>query len=178
MPGIGFSMPHGVHPRDTIANDYPGATRMNTYVSSLAANLGTETRQPQWLIKLFNDLGSAAVVGRPYVISFDGADLDQIPKAITPATIAADQYVVVAVEAVADQAWGWYCCAGWVDALVDGGTNDVTAGDYLKVANAGTSFVDDGTARTTDTCAKASTTNTGAAAMQKILLLGDRADID
>jgi hypothetical protein len=174
---LAWSVPHGIMGRSTLANDTPGQTRFVSYVSQA----GVETNEPQRQIRLFNDLGAAAVVGRPYVITFDGNE-EQQPKASTPATAAADQYVVVAVTAVPDQTWGWYACAGYVNAQVDGDATDVSVGDFLTVTNAiPTAFTDNTTARTTDSFAIACEANTGAAVagtQHKILLFGDPADID
>ena len=165
---------HGVAPRTTLANETPLASLFNTYITSA----GVQTGEPQEWVRLFNDTGAAAVVGRPYIIIHDG-DEEENPKAATPASTAAgaNTYVVVAMEAVADQDWGWYCWRGYVDAMVDGDSTDVTKDDYLLVANAATAFTDNTTTRTAQSAAIACEDNTGAAALKKIYLFGDPVDV-
>ena len=170
---VGF-VAHGVAPRTTLTDESPGARLFNTYITSA----GVQTHEGQEWVRLFNDLGAAAVKGRPYMVFYDG-DEEENPKAATPATTAADvhTYIVVAMEDVADQHFGWYCFKGYVDAFVDGDATDVAKDDYLKVANTATAFTGDTTTRTAQSCGIACEANTGTAALKKIYLFGEPCDI-
>lgn len=177
---IGFSG-YNIQGRSTLADDTPGALRMCSYVTSA----GVETKEPQLQVRLFNDTGSAMVVGQVYVTNFDG-DEEKNPKvAVISALSAGDErWVVVATATTADQAWGWFVIKGYVDALVEG-TTDVAVDDYLKTtaATSTTGLIKDqavGSGRTTKTAAiacAAQTANSNVAT--KIYLIGDRGvDID
>ena len=170
---IGF-VPHGVAPRTTLTDESPGARLFNTYITSA----GVQTGEGQEWVRLFNDSGAAAVKGQPYLLMHDGDEEENL-KAITVASTAAGvpALIVVAMEAVADQAWGWYCWRGTLDAMVDGDATDVAVDDYLQVANAGTAFTDNTTTRTAQSAAIAMEANTGAAALKKIYLFGMPVDV-
>jgi hypothetical protein len=123
----------------------PGNTRTRTILDD-AGN----TRQ-QTVMWLFNDLGAAAVLGKPYVIRFN-ANSAQNPSIAAAAASPSDtpELIAVAINATADQTWDWFFVEGYGEALVDG-TQDVTKGDYLSVDDdivSGGGFKEDTTTRT------------------------------
>jgi hypothetical protein len=165
--------PVGLSGRSTLAEDSPGAIRYSEYQ-------GAETREPQVQMRLFNDAGEAAVVGGVYLIVPTGVE-EENPKVIDVAadTVVAHR-VAVAIEAVADQAWGWFAVGGYVDALVEG-TTDVAVGDFLKTtaATSATAFFKDATARSVKSFAVACTAQASATpTLTKVYLLGDLGDVD
>jgi hypothetical protein len=167
--------PSGIIGRSTIANDTPGQVRLVSYTTSA----GVETNEPQRQVRLFNDTGAACVKGGVYMVGFDATE-EQNPKIEVCAAVTVNRQLVVAVEATADQTWGWFAYAAYVDALVDGDTTDISAGDYLKIV-AGTNpdaFIDDSTSRTADSAAIAMEANTGTQALTKVFLFGDPCDVD
>jgi hypothetical protein len=172
-----WGVPHGIQGRSTLAEDTPGAIRYGEYVSSAGVN----THEPQVMVRLFNDTAAACVKSAIYMVDYDG-DEEENPKVIAIAADAAGggRWVVVATEATADQAWGWFVIFGYVDALVEG-TGDVAKDDYLKTtaATSTTGFVVDGTARTVDSFAMATEAQADAGEIAiKVYLLGQRADVD
>lgn len=85
--------------------------------------------------KFYNVSGGATVVGRPYRRTNTGADLNNPQISALAALAAVYQDVVVALEAVANNAWCWCAVYGDVDCGVEG-TTDVAAGDFLRVVAA------------------------------------------
>ncbi len=63
---------------------------------------------------------------------------------------------------------------GTCEALVDGDTTDVAAGDFLEVLNGATAFVKDGAARTTVSAAVAVDANAAAAALKTVMLIPEQ----
>jgi hypothetical protein len=171
-----WAYPSGIMPRSLLASDSPGAVKLVSFVSSA----GVETGDVGKAVRLFNDRGSACVQGGVYMVGFD-ATVAQNPKVETcVAETSVSRQVVVAMDATADQAWGWFFYAGYCNALVDGDATDVAAGDYLKIT-AGTNadaFIGNTTSRTVDSFAIAMEANTSTEALKKVFMLGDPADVD
>jgi hypothetical protein len=168
--------PSGFMPRNVAAGDSPGQIRLISYVNSS----GVETGEACRIVRLFNDRGAACVLGGVYMVDFDATVAQNLKVATCVAETSVQRQVVVAMAATADQAWGWFAYAGYVDALVDGDTTDVAAGDYLKIT-AGTNadaFLGNTTSRTVDSFAIAMAANTSTEALTKVFLLGDPADVD
>ncbi|MGH7472451.1 MAG: hypothetical protein ACREJW_00760 [Candidatus Methylomirabilales bacterium] len=85
--------------------------------------------------RYFNVTGGATVVGRPYRRTNTGANLNNPQVSALAALAAVYQDVVVALEAVANNAWCWCAVYGDVDCGVEG-TADVAAGNFLRVVAA------------------------------------------
>lgn len=70
--------------------------------------------------RLFNDTGSALVSRTPYyeVESGMGSADTNGPRAIALVDDAKRHRLVVALEAVADQSWGWFAFKGLVDQVI------------------------------------------------------------
>lgn len=168
--------PSGVLPRSLLAGDSPGQIRLVSYINSSGVETGDVCRQ----VRLFNDRGSACVVGGVYMVDFDATVAQNLKVATCVAETSVQRQVVVASAATADQTWGWFTFAGYCDALVDGDTTDVAAGDYLKIT-AGTNadaFIGNTTSRTVDSFAIAMAANTSTEALKLVFMLGDPADVD
>lgn len=167
--------PSGIIPRSNTALDSPGQIRLRSYVDSNGVETGDVCRQ----VRLYNATGGALVAGATYMVDFDG-DEETNPKVIACAAVTVDVQVVIAQEATATASWGWFTYAGYCDALVEG-TTDVAKDDYLKIVagTSATSFIKDGTARTSDSGAIATAAQTAnSSVLTKVFLLGDRFDID
>ena len=162
--------------RQTAASASLGAIKYATYVDSN----GVDTGEPQVLMRVFNNTGGALLQGGVYAITFSGTEASWL-QIIAVAASAFDQEVCVATEAAANQTATWVVISGFCNALVDGGTNDVTDGDWLKLVaatNADAFVQDHATTRSTDTMARACGTNTGTEALTKVLLIGGAHDVD
>ena len=168
-----WGMRHGVQARSTLANDTPGALKTITYVDSN----GVDTNDPQVLIRLYNDTGSATTDGQVFLVSFDG-DEETNPNITTPATSSVYSTYVVSYGAVANATWGWFTIAGYCNALVEG-TTDVAKDDMLQGSNGNAYFIQDGGAtRTTDSIAIATAAQaTNSAVSTKVYLFGCQAII-
>lgn len=144
-----FWLRYGIQGLSTLANDAPGAIRYSEYVDSSGVN----THEPQIQVRLYNATGGACVVGRPYMVTYDG-DEETNPSVTTPAAVSAPCWVVFATEATATASWGWFTIAGYDDVLVEG-TTDVAKDDFLKItaATTATAMLKDGTTKTTDSIA-------------------------
>lgn len=98
-----------------------------------SGHVDTEGYEGLWQkqIRVFNDTGGALVVGDCYHLTASGLP-EENPKVLDFTDAGNDNYrmLVVAVEAIADQSYGWVAFAGYVDAHVEG-TTDVAVGDYL-----------------------------------------------
>lgn len=156
----------------------PGHVRTRTFLD----DEGYERQQQvKWL---FNDTGGAAVLGRPYVIRYKGGGEKPLCIAALAASPAdTPEEICVAIEAVANNAWGYFAVEGYVEALVEG-TTDCTAGDYLSadvniVANG--AFKEDTTTRTKNSFAMymdpTDETTNGSATLRLIRLFGEHAEI-
>jgi hypothetical protein len=99
------------------------------------------------------------------------------PRVIAPATTALFREFVVALTALADVSYGWFAYHGYVDALVDGGTTDVTAGHFVKLANASTAVVEDGANYAATSIALCMPGQTAATTSTRVYMLGYRATI-
>lgn len=171
----------GIPGRSILAEDSPGFIRHATYVElkdPTATTFGRQTHEPQVLQRLYNATGGALVLGRPYAI-VEEDDEETSPKLIDPATAGAgaEVRVGVAIDVAADTTWTYAVIQGYVDALCDGGTNDITEGDYLEVDNAGTAFTSDGATRTANSAARFAEDaayTSATEALKKVYLLGDR----
>lgn len=130
--------PTMAHRADTDAGDSPLMFRMSEYMDSTGGVTGKYRTE----VRLYN-AGSALVKGQVYLVDYKGTP-GTSPRAITPATNTPTREVVVAVEAVPANSWGWFCLGGWVDAMVEG-TTAVAIGDYLKVTTgtSTTAFIKD-----------------------------------
>jgi hypothetical protein len=102
----------------------------------VVGHVATEGYDGTWRkeIKVFNDTGGALVVGDCYHLTVAGGLEAETPKVIAWTDAGNDNFrdLVVATEAIADQAYGWVCFAGTVDAHVEG-TTDVAVGDFLML---------------------------------------------
>jgi len=119
-----------------------GHVRSRTWIDD-AGNV--RSQNVKWL---FNDTGGAAVLGKPYVIRLN-AEGNQNPSiaAIAAAPTDTPEHIAVAISAVPDQTWGYFCTEGFVEALCDG-TTDLTKGDYVAVDVSLGGFKEDTTTRT------------------------------
>ncbi len=170
MPGL-FAA--GAPPFQNLANDASaGAVLCREWVD------GTD-HLPQQVIRLYNATGVALTVGAPYVYRVDG-DEETNPKAITPAASTTGtvslEYVVIATEATAAAAFGWFAIHGYANVLVDGNT-DVAKDDFLELLGAATpgSLLKDGTAQTANSVAIACVAQAAnSAVLTRCWLLGDR----
>lgn len=156
----------------------PGHTRTRTWYDD-AGNLRTQT-----VMWLFNDLGAAATVAKPYMVRFQGT-AGQSPAVVALAASPTDtpELCCVAITAVADQTWGYFAVEGWCEALVEG-TTDCTRGDYLSLDDdivSGGAFKEDTTTRTKNSFAiyqdPTDETTNGSATARLIQLLGVEAEV-
>jgi len=70
-------------------------------------------------VRLFNDTGAALVDRTPYYIDHTMLDTDTNgPRAIALVDDAKRHKLVVALEAVPNQSWGWFAYRGLVDQVV------------------------------------------------------------
>lgn len=169
--------PSGILPRTTGASDALGQKKFGSYISSA----GVETGEPQTLTRLYNDSGGATIDGGVYAVAYSG-DESKWLRVIDVAAVAYDQEYAVSIGVIGDGEAGWFCTAGFCDALVDGDSVNVADGDYLRMVAAtnADAFVAEATATTftTDTIAVACGANTGTEAKVKVLLLGGPHDND
>jgi hypothetical protein len=156
----------------------PGHVRRRTF-------LDDEGYERSQMVKwLYNDTGSAATLGRPYRILYTGAGEKPLKiQALSASPVDTPEEICVAIEAVANNSWGYYAVEGWVEALVEG-TTDCTAGDYLSADTnivAGGAFKEDTTTRTKNSFAMymdpTDETTNGSATLRLIRLFGEHAEI-
>lgn len=119
----------------------------------------------------YNVVGSAVSIGQPVTIAYDNT---YGTKVIANATTTFAVKTAVAVNATASLALDWWQVSGEAEALVDGDSSDVAAGNYLEVLNGGSAFVYDDTSRTTVSAACAVDANTGAAALKTVTLIEEQ----
>lgn len=177
MAGLGGHCAAVPVPSALIDSHVPVYTRKRAYVNPTTGVVEGERTE----IKLYNGSGDT-VKGGVYRVSFTGTEETQPQIVDIAAAVTVDEYYVVSLKIVPDATFAWFAIQGYVDALVDGDTTDVTAGDSLKMtaatsANALTIDQADNSV-TADTIAMACEGNTGAAALKKVYLLGDRKDAD
>jgi len=128
-------------------------------------------------IKAYNNVGSALVVGSPYLLSY-GYVAGRELMAGTPATMNFPVMVGIALEAVAIGAIGSFQISGYCKALVDD-TGNLAAGRMLEVLNSATYLTDDGaTTRTTTSAAVlvdavSAGENDGSPVMKTVYLIGE-----
>lgn len=155
---------------DTLAFDTPEAMEERTNSD------GTR----YWVARLYNGSGGATVAGRVYKIVYDG-DEETTPKVVAcTATATLLQHVAVATEATADATWGWFAIKGHYSVFVNGDATDVTKDDFLKITAAtdDDAFIDDTTARTANSFAIATESETDATPSRiRVYLIGDPAVI-
>jgi hypothetical protein len=169
--------PSGILPRTTGASDALGQKKLGSYISSA----GVETGEPQTLTRIYNNSGGATVDGGVYAIAYSG-DESKWLQVIDVAAAGFDQEYAVSIGVIEADAVGWFCTAGFCNALVDGDSANVADGDYLKMTAAtnADAFIVEGTPTTftTDTIAVACGANTSTEALVKVLLLGGPHDND
>ena len=155
----------------------PGHVRSQTFLDDLGV---VRSRNVKWL---FNDLGAAAEIGRPYMVRFN-ANSGQNPSIAAALVAPTDtpELVCVALKATADQTWDYFCVEGYTEALVEGGT-DVTKGDYLSVDDdivTGGAFKEDTTTRTKNSFAiyqDATDQTAASASLRLIYMFGQEAEV-
>jgi hypothetical protein len=164
-----------IHKRDADAGDTPGATRLVSYTDSSGVQSGKYRRE----VRLYNGTGGAIVAGTVLLVHYTGAPSTS-PQVKVTATNTPTREVVVAPYAVPTATWGWFCCGGWVDALVEG-TTAVAAADLLKIVQAtgANSFIkDSSTVYSTGTIAVAGAAQAaGGEVITLVELLGGKAII-
>lgn len=173
------SAPLMVPPWDSEAwTAHPGHTRSRTWIDDAGYT------RVQTLMWIFNDLGSAATLGKPYMVRFQGT-AGQNPAIVAAAASPSDtpELVCVPITAIADQTYGYACVEGFVEALVEGGT-DCTRGDYLSVDDdiiSGGAFKEDTTTRTKNSFAMymdpTDETTGSAATLRLIYMFGQEAEV-
>ncbi len=155
---------------DTLAFDSPEAIEERSNTD------GTK----YWVVRLYNGSGGAVTAGAVYKVVYDG-DEETNPKVVAcTATATLLQNVVVATEATADAAWGWFAFKGTYSVLCNGDATDISKDDFLKivVATDADAFVDDTTARTVNSFAIACEAETDATPSRiRVYLIGDPAVI-
>ncbi len=119
----------------------------------------------------YNETGGATVIGQ---VVTKGYSNDYGVEVIANATTAFTVKTAVSLGAVAEHALAWWQDEGDAEALVDGDSVDVAAGDFLEVLNGGTAFTKDGAARTAVSAAVAVDANAGAAALKTVRLIGEQ----
>ena len=170
-----------IPPRGTASADSAGAVRVVEYTDPIT---GLPTGDLRREMRMFNNTGAATVIGDVYQATFSG-DAAKNPTVIVCATATPTKNVAVAVEVIADQAFGWFAICGWVNASLEA-TGNITALHFLKLTS-GTSalaFIEDGAAETTSSHAIAvlAITTDGVnrpsvTVPNKVFLLGHRAII-
>ena len=172
MPvGVSAAIPH---PSNLVEGYGPLYTRRVAYKNSSGEIEGDRLEA-----LLFCGVTTAAVKGGVYRIAYDG-DEESNPKAVACTAQTIDQLYCVATAATLENAWGWFAVQGYVDALVDGGT-DVAKDDFLKnvAATDADALVKDGTSLSADTIAIACEAETETpATLNKVYLIGRYADTD
>lgn len=127
-------------------------------------------------ITAYNNTGAAIAAGDVLLLT-DGYQAGKEKLAGVPATNAVYQWVVVALDAIADAAIGRFQKSGYCEAYVEG-TTDVAAGDFLEVLNNNNEFKKDGAARTVYSVARAVDAQaTNSNVKVTVWLLGDRVNI-
>jgi len=126
-------------------------------------------------ISAYNETGTATVVGEVVVIAYAEA---YTTKAVVTAKSAVLARTAVSLAIAADHVLGWYQYAGEAEALVDGDTTDVSAGDFLKIYDTDTAFIQDGAARTAHSAAVAIDANASTAALKTVMLIPEQHTID
>lgn len=164
--GISAAIPA---PNNLITNGHVGS--YTKWVAYLNPSTGVmEGMQKQ--IKLYNASG-ATLAGQCLRVAREATGaLD--PQVVDQTAQTVDQFYVIAPKVIADATWDWFIIEGPCQALVDGGTTDVAAGDYLKMtaATSATALTSDGTATlSADSIAIAVDANTGTAALKKVIML-------
>ena len=133
---------------------------------------------------LYNACGAALAAGDVVVVNYDG-DEETNPQVGVCAALAVYQEVAVFKEtasggtSLADATWGWFVVQGYVDAKCNGDSVDITKDDFLKIV-AGTdadAFVDNTTARTTNSHAIACADETDATPSVTLVYLFGRSAI-
>lgn len=163
----------------------PAATEaMPFLLAGLESRIVTDPTNPQFIrkdVKLYNGTGGALTAGGLYEAFVGGtARTDPNPrvKAIGASAGGRPRLYCVALAATAAATWDWFAVYGNVQALVDGDTNDVAAGDYLKpVASSVNLVLDHATVPTAACVGAAHGANGGTAALTWILLAGNFAVI-
>lgn len=139
---------------------------------------------PATKITITNKTGGALVVGGVYALDITGSIATTVREKLTfVVAVSAGNLkgiLVVATKALAEGDTGEAVVFGPVDALVDGGTTDVAAGDRLKAVAASNALIKAGEAAgSVDTAvAKALEANTGAAALKSIFFMGFNMNTD
>lgn len=103
--------------------------------------------------RVYNASGAAIAAGQAVACDFSNTTYPgkEVEK---PATALLDRFAGIAVEAIADGAWGWIQVWGPYDTALVEGTTDITAGDSLKMVNAQWYLVKDAAAGTEATYAR------------------------
>jgi hypothetical protein len=133
---------------------------------------------PTGKITIVNKTGGALVKGGVYALDVSGSVATTVREklsfvvAVSAANI--DGFLVVATKALADGETGEGVIQGPVDALVDGDTTDVAAGDRLKAVAASTSLIkaSEAVGSTDIAVGKALEANAGVAALKSIYFMG------
>lgn len=174
------------------ATNVPGQSRLVEYIDRVTGLPTGEMRVERYL---YNNVGIACVAGDVYMLTFSTV-LGQSPQVVIPAATTPLRNLVVAVEAVAIGAYGWFATAGPVECTLEG-TADIAPTNFLKYTTAtsltggGTisGFMLDGAAETAAShaiyCTPASgasvtaagNTRPTASVPQKVILLGHRATV-
>lgn len=111
--------------------------------------------EPEVIYMVYNDLGSAVTRGDLYFLSYE-RDADSLgtparPTLLACATTAIPRKIVVALEDVADRAWGKFMFQGYCPKVKCATTIEID--DYLQGTNASQTAADDGTTQTADSFA-------------------------
>ena len=138
-----------------------------------------ENVEQEVIYQCYNDLGSAVVAGEMFFLSYEG-DADSLsptarPTLMVPATSAIYRKVVVALEAVADQAWGKFMYAGHCPLVLCAST--VAINDYLQGVTATRVAGDDSTTQTIDSFGIAVTDYSATTTGCEAILFGEKVNI-
>ena len=118
---------------------------------------------------------AATTVGKVYQLTHVNTSGQEITAATSADLGDIETRVGVAYATNASAAIGWFQVGGLAEAYVDGDTDDVAAGDHLKLA--GLDLLLDGTSgstvKTNQSCAVAVDLNAGAAAVKTVMMLDE-----
>jgi len=123
---------------------------------------------------VYMQVPATTAAGTPLVVTYDG-DEEVMVKGVAPATLAVYQDIAI-VPVLQGSAAGFQWCQtkGLCKALLDG-TTDIAKDDYLELVNAETAFIQDSTARSTNSVAIACEAYTSTPdALKTVQMLGDR----
>ena len=130
---------------------------------------------PDGTCTLYNGTGGAISQGEVFQVKLvNTADQRWQPEA--PAT-GTERMLVVAEEDIADGSIGYFRFAGQGKAIIDGNSNNVSAGDVLEVLNTSKNFIKAGTAVTSEGKAIALEAVTADNVLADVLLHGGQVEV-